>query len=73
MTLTLAVSEAGVLLNWNELEREGEERLEAQISLRRSLLKGDMGSREGLSKVKRNNSLFYAKINGAADWRKLMR
>lgn len=73
MTLTLAVSEAGVLLNWNELEREGEERLEARISLRRSLLKGDMGSREGLSKGKRNNGLFYAKINGAADWRKLIR
>ena len=32
-----------------------------------------MGSREGLSKGKRNNGLFYAKINGAADWRKLIR
>lgn len=46
---------------------------QAQISLRRNLLNGDMGSREGLSKGKRNNSPFYAKINDAADWRKLRR
>lgn len=34
---------------------------------------GDMGSKEGLSKGKRNNSLFYVKRNDAADRRKLMR
>ena len=45
---------------------------QAQTSLRRSLLKGDLGSRERLSKDKRDNSTFYAKINDAAAWRKLM-
>lgn len=37
------------------------------------MLKGDLGSRESLSKDKRDNSMFYAKINDAADRRKLMR
>lgn len=45
----MAVSEMGVMPNWNGLKREGRRKLEAEVQafLWRSLLKGDVRYREG--------------------------
>lgn len=56
MTLAMAVSEMGVMPNWNGLKREGRRKLEAEVQafLWRRLLKGDVRYRAFLKDKKDN-------------------
>lgn len=60
MTLAMAVSETGVMPNWNGLKREGRRKLEAEVQafLWRSLLKGDVRCREGFFKGEKDNYIL---------------
>lgn len=71
MTLAMAVSEMGVMPNWNGLKREGRRKLEAEVQafLWRSLLKGDV--RWLFLKI-RKITVFYAESKEAAQRGKLM-
>lgn len=60
MILAMAVSEMGVMPNWNGLKREGRRKLEAEVQafLWRSMLKGYVRNREGFLEGKKYNSIL---------------